>query len=58
MPLLYCNSLEYAYFVSLHGAMPGWPSVCDYGIFWPYSIIIGTIIIVDGNTIVLHKIEL
>ena len=28
--ILYCKSLNYAYFVSLpHGAM-GWPAVCDY----------------------------
>ena len=47
----------YAYFVSFpHGAM-GWPAVCEYGISWPYSIIFETIIIVDDNTIVLHKIE-
>ena len=33
IPLLYCNSLDYAYFVSLpHGAMPDWPAVCDCGI--------------------------
>ena len=54
MPILYCNSLDYAYFVSLpHGAM-GRPAVCDCGISWPYSIIFETIIIVDDNTIVLH----
>ena len=59
IPILYCNSLDYAYFVSLPlGAMSGWPAVCDCGISWPYSIINGTIIIVDDNTIVLHKIEL
>ena len=56
--ILYCKSLDYASFVSLpHGAM-GWPAVCDYGISWPYSIIFETIIIVDDNTIVLHKTEL
>ena len=54
MPTLYCNSLDCAYFVSLpHGAMPGWPAVCDCAISWPYSIIFGTIIMV-----VLHKIGL
>ena len=36
----------------------GWPIACDYGISWPYSIIFETLIIVDDNTIVLHKIEL
>ena len=40
-----------------YGAM-GWPAVCDYGISWPYSFIFETIIIVDDNIIVLHKIEL
>ena len=40
IPILYCKSLDYAYYVSLpHGAMPGWPAVCDSGISWPYSII-------------------
>ena len=41
-----------------HGAMSGWAAVCDCGISWPYSIICGTIKIVDDNTIVLHKIQL
>ena len=28
IPILYCNSLDYAYFVSLpHSIMPGWPAV-------------------------------
>ena len=47
------------YFASLpHGAMLSWPAVCNCGITWPFSVIFGTIIIVDENTIVLHKIEL
>ena len=59
IPILYCNSLDYAYFVSLpNGAMRGWPAVCDCGFSWSYSFIFGTIIIVDNNTIALHKIEL
>ena len=59
IPILYCNSLDYAYFVSLpHGAMSGWPEVCACGISWPYSINFGTILSVDDNTIALHKIEL
>ena len=33
-------------------------AVCDYGISWTNSIIFYTIIIVDDNTIVLHKNEL
>ena len=53
IPILYCKSLDYAYIVSLpHGAMLGWPAVCNCVISWPYSIIIKTIIIVDDNTIV------
>ena len=57
--ILYCKSLDYALFVSLpHGAMPGWPAVCDCGISWPYSIIFETIIIVDDNTIVFNNIRL
>ena len=58
-PILYCNNFDYDYCVSHpHGAMLGWPAVCDCGISWPYSIIFESIIIVDDNTIVLHKIEL
>ena len=59
IPILYCNSLDYAYFVYLpQGAMPGWPAVCDCGISWPYSIIFETMIIFDDNTIVLNNIRL
>ena len=36
----------------------GWAAVCGCGISSPYSIIFGTIIIVDDKTIALHKIEL
>ena len=36
----------------------GWHAVYDCGISWPYSFIFDTIVIVDDNTIVLHKIEL
>ena len=33
-------SLAYAYSMSLsHGAMPGWPAVCDCGISLPYVIL-------------------
>ena len=34
--------------------LTGWPAVCNCGIAWLYSIIFGTIIIVDDNTSVLH----
>ena len=33
IPVLYCKSLDYLYFVSLHhSTMPGWSAVCDCGI--------------------------
>ena len=41
-----------------HGAMPGWPAVCNCGISWSLSIIIETIVIVDDNTIVSNNIRL
>ena len=59
---MYCKSLDYAFFVSLpHGAMPGvgLQSVIVAFLGHTLSLFETTcIIIVDDNTIVLHKMEL